>query len=283
MVSSAEAQVWGSRAQTRLERAELIERVWKPITTTMLELAGLEAGDRVLDVGTGHGEPALAAARIVGASGRVHGVDVSPEMIAVAERRAAALTLPVTFTVQDAQRLELPPETFDVALCRLALMFMADIRAALTCIRRALVPAGRLVVATIGAADKAPQWNLTVETIVRELGIPAPAPPDVSQPGVFALADPDQVESLFAAGGFANVRAERREQIWEFESPEEVAVWHTINPTVMMLLDGQSEERVAAVWRAVADAAGVHADADGRVRFPNELVYAVGEKPGESW
>jgi SAM-dependent methyltransferase len=281
-LSSAEARLWNSRAQTRLERAELIERVWSAVTATVLELAGLKPGDRVLDVGTGHGEPALTAARIVGVQGRVLGVDVSPEMIAVAKRRAEASELPVAFDVQDAQRLELPPESFEVALCRLALMFMEDVSAALGGIRRALVPAGRLVVATIGSPEKSPQWNLTIETIVREFGVPAPDLPGPSEPGVFALADPDQLASLFAEAGFVNVRVEARDEVWEFESPEEVAVWHTINPTVMTLLDGQPEARCAAVWRAVADAALAHADADGRVRFPNELVYAAGERPGES-
>ncbi len=77
------------------------------------------AGRAVLDVGTGTGRAAIALARR-GAS--VTGVDASPEMLAVARRRAAEAGVAVTFAAGDAHRIELPDRSFDAVVCLRVLM-----------------------------------------------------------------------------------------------------------------------------------------------------------------
>src|SRR5271166_1589421 len=71
----------------------LFENCAQPVSTRLVELARIKAGDRVLDIATGTGEPAVTAARKVGANGRVIGVDHSAGMLDVARRRAASLGL----------------------------------------------------------------------------------------------------------------------------------------------------------------------------------------------
>ncbi len=63
------------------------------VSDRLVELAKIKAGDRVLDIATGTGEPAITAARKVGPNGRVIGTDHSPGMLEVARRRAASLGL----------------------------------------------------------------------------------------------------------------------------------------------------------------------------------------------
>lgn len=116
-----------------------------------LEIAGVAAGEQVLDVGCGTGTLALAAKRRVGASGSVHGVDAAAEMIARARTKSARSALPVTFEVAAAQSLPFADATFDVVLCTLALHHLPEhARAgALTEMRRVLKPAGRALIVEI--------------------------------------------------------------------------------------------------------------------------------------
>jgi enediyne biosynthesis protein CalE5 len=87
------------------------------VTERLVQLAGLRPGQRVLDVGSGIGEPALTAARVVGPSGRVVGVDLAPDMVARARRRADG-TGNVQFIEGDVETLDLPGTAFDAVLSR---------------------------------------------------------------------------------------------------------------------------------------------------------------------
>lgn len=86
------------------------------------------AGRTVLDVGTGTGRAAIALA-VRGAS--VTGVDASPEMLAVAERRARDAQVGVTFTCGDAHGLAYPDRSFDSVVCLRVLMHTPDWRRSL--------------------------------------------------------------------------------------------------------------------------------------------------------
>ena len=115
----------------------------------ILDLAEVGTGDRVLDVGTGPGYLARAAASRVGASGRAVGLDASPEMIAQARRRAARETPSAEFVVAGAQRMPFGDGEFDVVVSRLAMHHLpGEVREqALAEMSRVLRPGGRLLLA----------------------------------------------------------------------------------------------------------------------------------------
>ena len=128
-------------------------------------LGPIRPGEAVLDLGSGAGFDALVAAQIVGPMGRVVGVDLSPEMIAVAEAgRAEAGCTQVEFREMAIEALSLPAGAFDIAISNGVLNLVPDKPAALREVFRLLRPGGRLQACDIGLVgeesppDKAP-WS----------------------------------------------------------------------------------------------------------------------------
>src|ERR1700730_12106224 len=110
----------------------VFERAAQHVSDRLVELAGIDEGARVLAIATGNGEPALTAARRVGASGRVIATDQSAGMLAIARDRAAALgAVKVEFREIDGEALTIPERDFDAIVCRWGLMFMPDVKGAL--------------------------------------------------------------------------------------------------------------------------------------------------------
>lgn len=102
------------------------------IAHRLVEYAQITPGQHVLDIATGTGHVAIAAAQIVGSEGRVIGVDISTGMLDQARRKVQALGLTnVEFRLADAESLNFPTNSFDRVLCSSAFIWMADIRAAL--------------------------------------------------------------------------------------------------------------------------------------------------------
>jgi ubiquinone/menaquinone biosynthesis C-methylase UbiE len=118
----------------------------------LIELAALEQGQSVLDIGCGTGTLAIAATRHVGPSGTVRGIDASPQMIARATRKAAKADAPVTFQLAVAEQLPFPDARFDVVLSTLMLHHLPR-KTREQCaneIRRVLKPGGRVLVVDFG-------------------------------------------------------------------------------------------------------------------------------------
>jgi ubiquinone/menaquinone biosynthesis C-methylase UbiE len=111
-------------------------------------LAELAAGDVVLDVGCGTGELTLAAWRAAGATGHIHGIDPSPDMIAVARRKATRAGAAIDYQIASAEALPFPDGTFDAVLSSLVMHHVpADLQdRAVMEMKRVLRPEGRLAI-----------------------------------------------------------------------------------------------------------------------------------------
>jgi len=125
----------------------LSERYNTGFSERLVALARVAAGDRVLDVGTGTGLCALAAARAALGRAQVLGVDLSDGMLRVAREKALRAGLTADFDRMDAERLELEDASCDVVLSLFALLHFPDPARALGEMRRVLKPGGRLALA----------------------------------------------------------------------------------------------------------------------------------------
>jgi len=122
-------------------------------------------GEAIVDLGCGAGFDVFIAAQLVGSEGRVAGVDLSPEMLGIAELgRAATEFTQIDFGVAAIEALPFPDPSFDVALSNGVLNLIPDKPAALRQIFRVLKPGGRLQACDMGLVgeepppDKAP-WS----------------------------------------------------------------------------------------------------------------------------
>jgi ubiquinone/menaquinone biosynthesis C-methylase UbiE len=123
---------------------------------TIVELAGIRSGERILDVGCGPGRLAIAAGTAAGPAGEICGIDPAPEMVELARRRAARARVPACFEVGVIEALPFADEHFDVVLSSLMLHHLPDAlkRRGLAEIHRVLKPAGRLVAVDFGATPR---------------------------------------------------------------------------------------------------------------------------------
>jgi SAM-dependent methyltransferase len=121
---------------------------WQALRQTTADLAQLQPGESVLDVGCGTGTLALIAKQRVGRAGRVCGIDPSVQMIARARRKAAHRGLAIDFQPGVIERLAFPDHTFDVVLSTFMMHQVPDDvkRQGLLEIARVLRPGGRLLV-----------------------------------------------------------------------------------------------------------------------------------------
>jgi len=104
----------------------------------------LRAGERLIDVGCGLGEAALALADDLGATGEIVGVDASAAMLAVARERSGAAACPMRFTIGDALALDEPDGAFDAARCERTLQWLTDPARAVGELTRVVRPGGRV-------------------------------------------------------------------------------------------------------------------------------------------
>jgi ubiquinone/menaquinone biosynthesis C-methylase UbiE len=104
----------------------------------------LVEGERLLDVGCGLGDAALALAEDLGATGEVVGIDASASMLSVARERARAAVCPARFSVGDALAIDEPDQSFDAARSERTLQWLVDPQAAVDEIARVLRPGGRV-------------------------------------------------------------------------------------------------------------------------------------------
>ena len=116
-----------------------------------IALARIQPGDRVLEVGCGTGDVALAACAPAGQRGSVSGIDASPEMIAVARAKAARAGFEIDFRVEPIEALTYPDATFDIVLSSLMMHHLPDDlkRQGLAEIARVLKPGGRLLIVDV--------------------------------------------------------------------------------------------------------------------------------------
>jgi SAM-dependent methyltransferase len=204
---SAQHDQWNEDAAAWHRWGSTLQRWFGSVTQRMLDLAELGQGQRVLDIASGAGEPALSAAERVGPDGHLLATDLSEKIVAFAQQIAKERHLRNFETrVMDGENLELADASFDAVLCRFGLMYMPDRHRALTEWRRVLRPEGRVVVAVFSTPDKN-GWGAVPLAIIHQSA--QLAPPLPGQPGPFSLGAEGVLDDTLRQAGFQGIQIHR--------------------------------------------------------------------------
>ena len=265
------------RLQRRVQRYgwDLAAADYEPLWQAQLACAHSEvmaraapaAGERVLDVACGTGLVAFAAAEAVGPDGRVVGVDLSGQMVHTARRRAQKRSVSnASFARMDAESLELPDASFDVALCSLGLMYMPDPEQAVREMRRVLRPGGRMGLAVWGERSRC-GWSPVFPIVDLEVTS------DVC-PLFFRLGQNDTLARLCTDAGFEAIEQHRIAATLNYADAEEACSAAFVGGPVALAWSRFDDDVRARVCSRYVESIGAWRHDQG-YRVPGEFVVVA--------
>ncbi len=271
----AQHQQWDKASVGWKKHSDLIDNAASHISERLVELAGVAAGSRVLDVAAGYGEPSLTAARVAGPNGSVAATDISGEMLAYGRERAQAEGLEnIEFIQSDAVSLDFPAGSYDAAVSRWGIIFDPDGEGAAARVRSFLAPGGRMAISSWGPPDRVPFLGVPVMTVMQRLKVPPPPP---GTPGPLSRPTPEAIGGLLEGGGFSDVEVEEAEVAFTWGSAEEFTTFvREIAPPITALMASHPQEVQDETWAAITEAVGERAAGDGTVEMKNLVLLASG-------
>ena len=270
-------EAWETSSQYWNKHQALIEKMYAPLTHALIEEAEIVAGQSVLDIGGGAGEPSLSIARIVGPAGHVTFTDPTAGMVKASREEAERRGLQnIVFHQSGAERLPFANDTFDAAVGRLSAMFFADVLGALREILRVLKPGGRL--AFLVWADRELNPFFSVITEVLNQFVPA-EPEDEDAPAAFRFARAGKLAKLVEEAGAVAVK--ERTLKFNTEAPVDVSqFWELrteMSDTFRTKLAKLAPAEVSAVRDDVLKSSAAYFQS-GSMRFPSQALIVSGRK-----
>ncbi|HEY7022049.1 MAG TPA: methyltransferase domain-containing protein [Ktedonobacterales bacterium] len=260
------------RGQVSRSAAEIYEEFFVPALFAqwagrVVEAAGLQESEWVLDVACGTGVLARAVAERVGAQ-RVVGLDANEGMLAVARRTAPG----IDWRLGSAEALPFDDASFDAVVSQFGLMFFADRRAALQEMWRALRPGGRLVVAVWDSIEHSPGYAALADLLQELFGDEAA---DALR-APFALGDVQKLRALYEVLGAAPVEISTQPGTARFPS---IAAWIHTEIKGWVLANRLDDTQFAALLAAAEQRLATFRTPDGEVVFaaPAHIVSATKE------
>jgi len=283
---------------------KIFEQDAQKVNERLVELAEIKQGDKVLDIATGIGEPALTAARKVGIKGHVLATDISAQMLKIAKQRAASFGLQdiVEFKEIDAEKIDfdlqplLPPySSFNAVLCRWGLMFVPNLTSTLKSIYKVLSSGGKVSATVWSEPAKVPKLYAAIDFVTKEMGIPFTITDNHSSTfdkilTPFNLANINILKEGLIEAGFKDIHIEYLNVIFEFASAKDYTNFaKEIIAPLHDILANETEKRREEIWEALAEEIkkkyvlinkhNNNKEYNKSIQMNNETICIVGRKP----
>ena len=244
-----------------------------PVGEAMLAALEINPGDKIIDLASGTGEPALTLAQR-NPHVQVIGTDAAAGMIRAAQNKLKAAQLKnIEFTCMTTEKLEFDDASFDKAICRFGVMLFEDPLQGSKEIFRVLKPGGQFALAVWSTAETMTTMNWAYQVFkdrLEEQDHPALAK-------VTSLGEAGVLETLLQQAGFKNFKIEAKQFNYQFQSFEEY--WEMIEASDIMKqqFDALPQEERENVRDEVARFAREFKTSNGLV-IPHEYLLATGVK-----
>jgi SAM-dependent methyltransferase len=249
-----QTRLWnGVAGRAWVETQELLDQMYKPLETLLVDAVAVGSGRRVLDVGCGTGSTTLAVARMLGAQGHCLGIDISGPMIAAAQARAEREGTPANFICANAQTHAFEPASVETIISRFGVMFFGDPIRAFANLRRAATADAELrFIAWRSPADN--PFMTTAERAAAPL-LPNLPPRRLDAPGQFAFANGQRVHTILEESGWTAIDIRPIEVACRLPEKDLVRYLTRLGPVGMILheADDRTRARVIETVRAAFD------------------------------
>jgi len=254
------------------------EKVFEPLSNAFaaraLDLLGIGAGDRLIDVAAGSGGAALAAAA---RGADVLAVDASPKMVArIMERATGSVAAPgrLRADVGDGTTLDLPAASFDMAISIFGIILFPDADLGMREIARVLKPGGRAALVTWTEPEK---YELAARLLAAVASVRGPQSPPASLPAQLRFRDHEVFRELFTAAGLAVEIIARVEEHWKLPSARWIADQIEFAPGMAAMVGSFGADRKAILDTFVA---ALECDqGEGQVRLSAVAQVGIAVKP----
>lgn len=267
---------WQTAAEAWFRWSPTLNHWLGKATETMLDMAGISTGHRVLDVAAGAGEQSITTAKKVGTTGFVLATDISSNILEFAQQMANQAGLNnIETQVMDGENLTIPDATFDAVISRVGLIYFPNQQRALKEMLRVLKPGGKVAAIVYSTPDKNKFFSVPVSIIRNRAMLPPPLP---GQPGPFSLGSEGIIEKTFIQAGFINVKSVLIDSPLNLPFAKDCVQFERESfGALHQMLSGLSDTEKQTVWEEIEQELKKFETEKGFVG-PCEMIVAVGEK-----